>query len=63
MKLYVYHELPGMWYEIKQKLPGMWYEIKQKQKIDTESTSELQRIQQYAMFRFFPHFVVFSGFI
>ena len=52
-----------MWYEIKQKLPGMWYEIKQKQKIDTESTSELQRIQQYAMFRFFPHFVVFSGFI
>ena len=42
----------------------MWYEIKQKQqKEDAESTGEHQRIQQYAMFRFFPDFVVFDGFI
>ena len=53
MKWYVYHELPGMWYEIKQK----------QQKEDAESTGEHQRIQQYAMFRFFPDFVVFDGFI
>ena len=30
---------------------------------DAESTSEHQRIQQYAIFRFFPDFVVFDGFI
>ena len=30
---------------------------------DAESTSEHQRIQQYAMFRSFPDFVVFDGFI
>ena len=30
---------------------------------DAESTSEHQRIQQYAIFRFFSDFVVFDGFI
>ena len=30
---------------------------------DAESTSEHQRIQQYAIFRVFPDFVVFDGFI
>ena len=30
---------------------------------DTESTGEHQRIQQHAIFRFFPDFVVFDGFI
>ena len=30
---------------------------------DTESAGEHHRIQQQAIFRFFPHFVVFDGFI
>ena len=30
---------------------------------DAERTSEHQRLHQYAMFRFFPDFVVFDGFI
>ena len=30
---------------------------------DVESTGEHHRIQQRAIFRFFPHFVVFDGFI
>ena len=30
---------------------------------DAESTGEHHRIQQQAIFRFFPHFVVFDGFI
>ena len=30
---------------------------------DAESTSEHQRIQQYAIFRVFPDFVMFDGFI
>ena len=30
---------------------------------DAESTSEHQRIQQFAIFRFFSDFVVFDGFI
>ena len=30
---------------------------------DAESTGEHHRIQQQAFFRFFPHFVVFDGFI
>ena len=30
---------------------------------DAESTGEHHRIQQQAIFRFFPYFVVFDGFI
>ena len=30
---------------------------------DAESTGDHHRIQQQAIFRFFPHFVVFDGFI
>ena len=30
---------------------------------DAESTGEHHRIHQQAIFRFFPHFVVFDGFI
>ena len=30
---------------------------------DAESTGEHHGIQQQAIFRFFPHFVVFDGFI
>ena len=30
---------------------------------DAESTGEHTRIRQQAIFRFFPHFVVFDGFI
>ena len=30
---------------------------------DAESTGGHHRIQQHAIFRFFPHFVVFDGFI
>ena len=30
---------------------------------DAESTGEHHRIRQQAIFRFFPHFVVFDGFI
>ena len=95
-KWYVYHELQGMWYDLKhkqQKMPkarasiyvyssalfsGLNFEDEMictprtaryvvRNQADTaedaESTSEHQRMQQYAMFRFFPDFVVFDGFI
>ena len=85
MMPYVYHELPGTWYEIKQKqqkipkaraninvysstrFSGFIFEdemiciprtakyvirIKAETAKDAKSTSEHQRIQQYAIFRF-----------
>ena len=43
----------------------MWYEIKQKQQKMPKARANINvyTIQQYAMFRFFPDFVVFDGFI
>ena len=56
--------LHGQGASLKTILPGMWYEIKHKLTAeDAESTGEHHRIQQQAIFRFFPHFVVFDGFI
>ena len=54
----------GQGASLKTILPGMWYEIKQKQqKMPTARANITVRIQQRAIFRFFPHFVVFDGFI
>ena len=53
MKLYAYHELPGMYVVRNQAETAE----------DSESTGEHHRIQQQAILRFFPHFVVFDGFI
>ena len=51
MKLYAYHELPGMYVVRNQAETAE----------DAESTSEHQRIQQYAILGFFSDFVVFVG--
>ena len=53
--------LHGQGASLKTILPDMWYEIKQKQQKMPKARANIT--VERAIFRFFPHFVVFDGFI